>query len=495
MDSPIVSTLPSGFQMDRQYGLIYDCIPSRTDDLTRISGLHPREAAQLNKQGIFCFGQIALWRHREQVRFADDLQIPFSRIVDEGWVSQARELCRERTTSANGFSAGSFRTLTTLICALLIGFLFVWLIASQQHAPLAGILIADVTQVKLPANSAVQHVHVRPGDEVFTGQKLLTLENSALIAARVQQQKRVREAERTVQRLEARLLFEQETRRAELVAATVRLQQDLSRQRPGRNLARSGTGASGILFFSASSRSTPLAAIGQPAGKPDSKSQPGVTLNASDTSTSGTRSVRIVAAASPAVMTDPGRTATAGKPAASAGVPIATADSGGGEALRTELSRLDALQKNLQQHVANAIGLTQAREILLDAQEELQRLQTEETELLISAPNYGLVGTVEVEVGDQLASGKTVLRILHPDRRSVVIQLPGSRLPELSTGEMVEIHFPGARGYEGRVVSISPMTTAEVTGSEARVAVKIEPAGRIWPTVPVGCDVQVCSWK
>ncbi|MGV2333028.1 MAG UNVERIFIED_CONTAM: hypothetical protein LVR18_02490 [Planctomycetaceae bacterium] len=215
MDSPIVSTLPPGYQMDRQYGLIYDRIPARTDDLTRISGLHPREAAQLNKQGIFCFGQIALWRHREQVRFAEDLQVPFSRIVDEGWVSQARELCRERTRPAAGFSTGSFRTLTTLLCALLMGFLFVWLIANQQHAPLAGILIADVTQVKLPSGASVQHVHVRPGDEVFTGQKLLTLENSSLIAARVQQQKRVREAERTVQRLEARLLFEQETRRAE----------------------------------------------------------------------------------------------------------------------------------------------------------------------------------------------------------------------------------------------------------------------------------------
>lgn len=495
MDSPIVSTLPPGYQMDRQYGLIYDRIPARTDDLTRISGLHPREAAQLNKQGIFCFGQIALWRHREQVRFAEDLQVPFSRIVDEGWVSQARELCRERTRPAAGFSTGSFRTLTTLLCALLMGFLFVWLIANQQHAPLAGILIADVTQVKLPSGASVQHVHVRPGDEVFTGQKLLTLENSSLIAARVQQQKRVREAERTVQRLEARLLFEQETRRAELAAATLKLQQELSRQRPGRSLVRSGRGASGILFFSASSKTPPLAAAGQPNGKPDSKPQVVATLNASDTSTSGTRSARIVAAASPAVMTDPGRTAPANKAAATAGIPAAATDAGASETIQAELARLDSLQKNLQQHVASAIGLTQAREILLDAQEELQRLQTAETELLIAAPSYGLVGTVDVEVGEQLASGKTVLRILHLDRRSVVVQLPGSRLPELSTGEMVEIHFPGARGYEGRVVSISPMTTTDVAGNEPRIAVKIEPAGRIWPTVPVGCDVQVCSWK
>ncbi|MGV2333027.1 MAG UNVERIFIED_CONTAM: hypothetical protein LVR18_02485 [Planctomycetaceae bacterium] len=141
-------------------------------------------------------------------------------------------------------------------------------------------------------------------------------------------------------------------------------------------------------------------------------------------------------------MTDPGRTAPANKAAATAGIPAAATDAGASETIQAELARLDSLQKNLQQHVASAIGLTQAREILLDAQEELQRLQTAETELLIAAPSYGLVGTVDVEVGEQLASGKTVLRILHLDRRSVVVQLPGSRLPELSTGEMVEIHFP-----------------------------------------------------
>ncbi|MFM7057475.1 MAG: efflux RND transporter periplasmic adaptor subunit [Planctomycetota bacterium] len=488
MDSPIVSTLPAGYQMDRQYGLIYDRIPARTDDLTRISGLQQREAALLNSQGVFCFGQIALWRHREQVRFAEELQIPFSRIVDEGWVSQARDLCRERRSAMAGFTAGSFRSLTTLICALLIGFLFVWLLASRQHAPLAGILIADVTQVRLPADALVQHVHVRPGDEVFTGQKLLTVENSALLADRIRQQKLVREAERAVQRLEAQALLERESRRAELAAATAGLQQDLLRQRGGRSLARTGAagarGGGGILFFSASSKSTPLSAVSVMGQRPETRA-----------TGSPAPGPRIVAAASPTVLADPGRsngTATAKGNANATGT---AGDASGSEALRTELARLESLQKNLDQHVEAAVGLTQAREVLLEVQEELQRLQTAETELLIPAPGYGLVGTVNAQVGDHLNSGSTVVRILHPDRRSVVVQLPGARLPELSPGEEVQVHFPGARGFTGRVSTISPMTSAESDGAETRIAVKIEPAGRIWPMVPVGCEVQVSSWK
>lgn len=479
MESPIVSTLPAGYQMDRQYGLIYDRVPARTDDLTRISGLNQREASLLNNQGVFCFGQIALWRHREQVRFAEELQIPFSRIVDEGWVSQARELCRERRSALSGFAAGSFRTLTTLLCALLIGVLFVWLLANRQNTPLSGILTAEVTQVRLPAKALVQHVHVRPGDEVFTGQKLLTVENSTLLADRIRQQKLVRDAERAVQRLESQALLERESRRAELAASTVRLQADLRRQRGSRNLARSGgaTGGSEILFFSASSKAAPVAATAAPAQRVEARP-----LGGADSG------LRILTAANAAVPADPGRDGSANS-AKAANEPSVH------EALQSELARLEALQKNLEQHVAAAVGLTQAREVLLEAAEELQRLQTTETELLIAAPSYGLVGTVSAQVGDQLTSGNTVVRILHPDRRSVVVQLPGSRLPELSVGEQVEVHFPGARGYSGRVISISPMTGGVAGSDETLVAVKIEPAGRIWPMVPVGCEVQVTSWK
>jgi multidrug resistance efflux pump/predicted flap endonuclease-1-like 5' DNA nuclease len=459
MDSQIVATLPAGYHVDRQYGVVYDRIPPRTDDLTRISGLHQREASLLNDHGIFCYGQIALWRHRELSRFADDLQIPLARVIDEGWVSQAREFCRERLSPGTGSSIGLFRTITALVCALLLGVLLVWVLASRQNSAIPGVMIAEVTRVKLPAAAVVQSVHVRPGEEVFTGQKLITLENTAHTAEMTEHQKLVREAERTVRRLEAQAVLEIESRRHELAYEIDEVRRRLQRQGGGRPLAESGP--STILFFSAKSAS----AIAKPAL---------AALPAAD------NAARIRPAASSGVSRDPSRQAD-----------------GNASTLQAELERLESLQAKLQENVEAAVGLIAARENLTEASEELQRLQTLEKETLLSSPNYGVVGAVDVHAGDEASAGRTVVRILHPDKRSVLVRLPASRLAELSVGEKVEVRFPGASGYEGRVSAISPMTeTGEPSGDAGqRIAIRIEPSGRIWPTVPVGCEVQVYSWK
>ena len=459
MDSQIVATLPAGYHVDRQYGVIYDRIPPRTDDLTCISGLHQRDASLLNDRGIFCFGQIALWRHRELSRFADDLQIPLARVIDEGWVSQARELCRERLSTVAGSSIGFFRTITALICALLLGVLLVWVLASRQHSAISGIMIAEVTRVKLPAAAVVQAVHVRPGDEVFTGQKLMTVENTEHTAKCVEQQKLVREVERTVRRLEAQAVLEIESRRQELAFEIDDLQRRLQRQGAGRPLAQ--TGSSEILFFSAKSASAP--AIPALAALPNPENM-----------------VPVRPAAASGARRDPNR---------AAGVSTS--------GLQAELQRLESLQAKLQEHVEVAVGLAAAREDLAEANEKLQSLQTVEKDIVLSSPNYGLIGAVDVLAGDEASAGRTVIRILHPDKRSVLVRLPASRLAELSVGEKVEVQFPGASGFEGRVSAISPMAESadEVVGNDQRIAVRIDPSGRIWPAVPVGCEVQVYSWK
>lgn len=459
MDSQITATLPAGYHVDRQYGVVYDRIPSRKDDLTLIRGVHQREALLLNDHGIFCLGQIALWRHREISRFADDLQIPLARVIDESWVSQARDLCRERFSSGSGSSAGIFRTITALICALLLGVLLVWVLASRQNSAISGIMIAEVTRVKLPAAAVVQSVHVRPGEEVFTGQKLVTLQKTEHTAEISKQQKLVREAERTVRRLESQAVLEIESRRQELAFEIDDVQRRLQYQGGGRPLANSGP--SSILFFSA--KASP--AIAKPA----------------------------MAAVAPA-----GNTARI-LPAARSGASRDSKGAGAGsaESLRGELERLESLRSKLQEHVETAVGLSAAREHLTEAGEELQRLELLETEIELTSPNYGVVGAVDVLAGDEGAAGRTVVRILHQDKRSVLVRLPASRLAELSHGQKVEVRFPGSARYEGRVSAISPMaeTAEEVGNGDQRIAIRIDPSGRIWPTVPMGCEVQVYSCR
>jgi multidrug resistance efflux pump len=462
MDSPIISTLPAGFRMDRQYGLVYDRVPSRTDDLTRILCVNAREASLLNGHGVFCFGQIALWRHRELSRFAEDLQVPLSRLIDEGWVSQAREFCRERTVESAGFPSAGFRTLTTLVCALLFGVLLVWVVANRQYRSIPGVLIAEVTPVKLPVSAVVQSLHVRPGDEVFTGQKLLTVERAEQAAALAAQQKQVRDAAHLVRRLEAQAVLDIESRRRQLVLEIDDLQQVLRGPGAVRPLARSGN--SGMLFFSSpeAERKQSVAARGTSAA-----------------AHSGAPSTLTVEASARTVST-----ASAGRRRDQSGE-----DGEAAESMRQELTRLEDLLGKLREHVETSVGLTAAREDLASAEEGLQRLQSVENSVDLSAPGYGVVGAVDLGVGEQGGAGSTVVRILHLDKRSVLVRLPASRLAELNPGERVEVRFPGAKGYEGRVSTIAPMADS------GEIAVRIEPAGRIWPAVPVGCEVQVYSWK
>ena len=93
MESPIIATLPRGHRMDRRFGVVFDIAPELSDDLTRIDGVRTREAVVLNQLGIYFWGQIALWRHREMSAIAEELQIPVGRIIDESWTELAKNLC------------------------------------------------------------------------------------------------------------------------------------------------------------------------------------------------------------------------------------------------------------------------------------------------------------------------------------------------------------------------------------------------------------------
>ncbi|MGV2337180.1 MAG UNVERIFIED_CONTAM: hypothetical protein LVR18_24835 [Planctomycetaceae bacterium] len=54
-----------------------------------------------------------------------------------------------------------------------------WAIGTHYNQPLTGILSADITTVQAPAcGSAGRSAMCRAGDEVFTGQPLLQLENT-----------------------------------------------------------------------------------------------------------------------------------------------------------------------------------------------------------------------------------------------------------------------------------------------------------------------------
>ena len=502
MDSPIIATLPAGHRMDRLFGVLYDRTPAAADELTQIEGIRPLEAAALNEKGVYCFGQIALWRHREMSSFSTELQIPLARVIDEAWVAQARDFCRRKTLAAHSEFPGTFfRSLTVIVCALLAGWLVVWMIGQGKNRPLTGVLAADITSIRVPVASRLSTVHVRAGDEVFSGQPLMTVENTEQQPQIEDCQRQLQEAERELKRLEAQATIDAEWRRRDLDADIAGVREHLAflegpvpRARTGSRSAlrtrgvpatqvslrtavagrTNDAGPSQILFFNGD-KST--------AAKSDTATAtPTLPLTNSDPEIP----VRLIAAP----LDDLSQAATA-PPEPAPALPANLVEDP--ESLRAELTRLEEVRSGLKTRIEDALGVSAIRERCSELAEKLQTLQATSTEITLASPVYGIVGQVRGRTGDHLQSADVVLRILHTDRRSVVVQLPTTRVHEMSVGQEVELRFPGNQIYRGQVVEVPLMADAPAESRETTTVVRVEPVGKIWPSVPIGCQVDVIS--
>ncbi len=490
MESPIIATLPRGHRMDRSLGVVYDIAPEFSDDLTRVEGIRTREAVALNQLGICFWGQIALWRHREMLAVSEELQVPVSRIVDEAWTEQAKSLCRipaSRQTSI--LPASALRTVSLLICALLIGFLTVYFFGQHRNPPITGILSADITTIRVPAASRLTSIQIKAGDEVFSGQPLLTLEKLEHLAFIEAQETVVRDLERELKRVEAQAAIELEWR-------TRDLDRELSSVRQ-RIVMREldGTTASRV-----------------PDGKPSrpQNKMPVLSVSSSNTpalkSTSQRRTGRIIFFSGASDQTslvsepadqpaDPEPVRVAELPHSSSvsdSVPIPAADPVL-QTLKAEKERLESVRATLPATVNEAVGVTNLKAQYLDANKRLESMKSASREVHVTSPVYGIVGQMRYQEGDDMQAGEIMLRILHTDRRYVTAYLPTRRVYEMRPGQEVELRFPGNEEFQGQVVDI-PMV-ADVTGAsgETLAAVRIEQAGRLWPNVPVGSQIDVIS--
>ena len=490
MESPIIATLPRGHHMDRRFGVVFDIGPEFSDDLTRIDGVRTREAVLLNQLGIYFWGQIALWRHREMSAIAEELQIGVGRIIDEDWTEQAKSLCRIAAPRQSfTLPASALRTTTLLICALLIGFFTVYLLGRHRNQPLTGILSADITAIRVPAASRLTGIQIKAGEEIFSGQPLVTLEKLEHLASIEEQVCLVRDIERELKRIEAQAAIELEWRIRDLDrelssvrqrvavkerdvttarsvphAKPIRTQNGMpvlsvsSSNAPQLNSASSSL-AGGIIFFSGAS--------GQSSPVPEPAYVPAV----QELVRTAQRPCNSVVSDSVTISTDDPELQT----------------------LRSEQSRLEAVRSSLPVTVNEAVGATTLKAHYSDATKQLESMRSVSREVNVISPVYGTVGQVRYREGDDMQAGEVMLRILHNDRRYITAYLPTRRVHEMRPGQEVELRFPGNEEFRGQVVDI-PMV-ADLTGNsgDTLAAVRIEQVGRLWPNVPVGSQIDVIS--
>lgn len=490
MESPIIATLPRGHRMDRRFGVVFDIAPELSDDLTRVGGVKTREAVILNQLGIYFWGQVALWRHREMSAIADELQIPVGRMIDDRWTEQAKNLCAVAAPrQSSTLPASPLRTLSLLIVALLVGFCSVYMLGRHRNQPLTGILSADITTIRVPAESRLTTVQIKAGDEVFSGQPLLTLEKLEHLTVIEAQEHLVRDLEREVKRTGAQAAIELEWRTRELNRELSNVRQRVAmRELDGRTASRVPDGQLNRSHEGLPIRSVSSSNAGQLNSRPRSRAGGIIFFSGA----SGQSSAVSEPAHVPDIPERVRMAQTQHNSLASESEVISPADPEL-QSLRAEQSRLEAIRKTLPATVNEALGATTIQAEYAEAARKLESMKTVSRVVNVTSPVYGTVGQVRYREGDDMQAGEVMLRILHTDRRYITAYLPTRRVHEMRPGQEVELQFPGNEEFRGQVVDI-PMV-ADLTGKtgDTLAAVRIEQLGRLWPSVPVGSQIDVIS--
>ena len=155
------------------------------------------------------------------------------------------------------------------------------------------------------------------------------------------------------------------------------------------------------------------------------------------------------------------------------------------------LKSLAALEMELQSKIRSASGVDVAEARLNGAKLELASLDTQLKELTITSPTYGTVGDVRFQPGDRVPNGDPLIEILDDIQPHVVAQFPSAEASKLRHGSKVTLIFPAHDHRIGIITDIPPQTTSVAGTSESFVAVKIEPAGKLWPKLAIGSNVKV----
>ncbi len=155
------------------------------------------------------------------------------------------------------------------------------------------------------------------------------------------------------------------------------------------------------------------------------------------------------------------------------------------------LERLEELREILPQQVRRAAGVEGIRVRHDEATARLKEMKTLSREIAVLCPAYGKVGQIRYKAGDTMSSGEVMLKILHTDRRYVILNVPTRRVNEIQPGTIVELVFPGDQYYRGKVSNLPMLAETSIPGGQSLVTVRVEPTGRLWPEIPVGSQIDV----
>jgi multidrug resistance efflux pump len=138
-----------------------------------------------------------------------------------------------------------------------------------------------------------------------------------------------------------------------------------------------------------------------------------------------------------------------------------------------------------------SLGIAELREQLESSEADLAEIESESTEYSVEAPRYGMTGLIRHAVSGQVKKGEVLVDLFDRDEEFVVVEFPSRMAPQIRKGARVNLVFPGNEEREGQIKEAPSHVTSPANGQqvESSIAVRVAPAGRAWPTLPVGSTV------
>jgi len=331
--------------------------------------------------------------------------------------------------------------------------------------------------------------HVQPGDEVFSGEVLLTLEKLDHLRTIEAQQVRVRELQNELQKAEAQARLNIDLKQSEIECQLFELQAQLESARA--DSPAEADAAPAVVLSETAGKELPLVTVSSSNEVTQHRPRPGGLIFFSGESGQATPFTAMQEAATAAGEAPNFSLPPAAKPVSGPSAPKPSADEVRIVDLESRLRKLEDLQELMPDRILQAAGIEQMRMHLEDARKTLEAMQSASREISVVSPSYGVVGQIRHRAGDLLESGDVLLKILHSERRFVVVYVPTDAIGQLQSGSRVKLRYPGHEEYEGLVTAIPSIVDAASPGTSTLAAVRVEESGRMWPELPIGSRVDV----
>lgn len=160
-----------------------------------------------------------------------------------------------------------------------------------------------------------------------------------------------------------------------------------------------------------------------------------------------------------------------------------------------QMAELKAIQKKLPNQIRLAMGVEVIMNRLEQVKSEIKQLEFQREGLQLKAGRYGMVGNLEREIGDPVQKGAPIVELFDREHPFLIVEVPSRKISLFNEGTEVKIDFSGNTKGKGIVRKISEQAVQKPGTSESMILVHVEPAGRLWPELPIGTTVDISLEK